>query len=226
MADEESAGGVNPLRYYQKPTIGDDDRLGQKKEEHCAPIQLVFPTGGFGIGVVPKTTAADAQALSSTGSLVVVAARPMAEATDNIERFWLKVAFCFLAVINLIITSMMYFEAAYVDTSKVAPVDPSVGGFPQVFEVTSKNRRDIETISYAFTYIAILIGMVSVIMELVLGISAYCLAITLNFVLGTYSLPLFAYSLRYMFDVFLLYLALIIRSRLTYTFLPLHVHRS
>lgn len=45
---------MNPLTYYQKPIIGDDERLGQPTSEPCPPLQLIFPTGGFGIGVVVK----------------------------------------------------------------------------------------------------------------------------------------------------------------------------
>jgi hypothetical protein len=222
---------VNPLTYYQKPLIG-NERLGQAPQEHYPPVQLLFPTGGFSIGVIPKTENRDANAAAAAAddtdgySFVIVTSPPMSEDTDNVERLWLKVAFCCLAIVNIIITSLMFFRAEYVDTSKVQIADPNHGGYPQIFERVSEDRRYIESINYGFTVAVLFVGTVSVIFENALGISAYCLAVVLNFMLGTYSLPLFVYAYRYLLDVFALYLALVFRTRLTCTFLPLHIHRS
>ena len=105
-------------------------------------------------------------------------------------------------------------------------MDPNDGGASGTFEVASKSRRNIETINYAWTIVCLCMGVLSVVFEYPLGVAAYSLSVVLNFILGTSALPLFVYSLRYVFDVALLYLALVIRSRLTYSFLPLHVHRS
>lgn len=217
---------VNPLTYYQKPLIG-NERLGQAPQEHYPPVQLLFPTGGFSIGVKPKNENQAAAAENrDTANFVIVASPPMSEDSDNLERLWLKIAFCCLAMVNLIITSLMFFEADVADTTKVDAVDPNHGGFPQIFEVASKSRRYVENVNYVMSIILLCVGVLSVIFEYTLGISAYCLGLVLNFMLGTYSIPLFIYAYRYILDIVALYLALVFRTRLTCTFLPLHIHRQ
>ena len=109
MAENPQAFTVNPLTYYQKPLIG-NERLGQSPQEHYPPVQLIFPTGGFGIGVIPKNENRTAAANTNNDNFVIVTSAPMIEEADNVERLWLKIAFCSLAVANLIITSLMFFR--------------------------------------------------------------------------------------------------------------------
>ena len=49
-------GSIHPFVYYQKPVIGADTT------EDVVPIQTVFPSGGFAIGVPVKFSDAAAPA--------------------------------------------------------------------------------------------------------------------------------------------------------------------
>ena len=78
-----------------------------------------------------------------------------------------------------------------------------------------------ETLNFAATLVILVVGIASTLFEVVLGLSAFAFALALNFLLGTSSLPYFVYSFRYVPDIFLIYLALVLRSKLQCTFLPL-----
>jgi hypothetical protein len=203
---------VNPIVYFQKPIIGNTGGVD------VPPLQLVFQRGGFGLGVAVKEQNDNDE--GATGNFPVISSGPEFSLLDKMEKYGIKLAFIVLAIFNLVITSMMFFRADTLDPSKV---EYSTGSLPGVFEMVSSERRGVELANYAFVVITLFIGSVSVLFDIPLGVSAYALSVMLNFVLGTSALPLFIYSTRYIFDAFMLYFALVYRSKLIYIFLPAHV---
>jgi hypothetical protein len=201
----------NPLTYYQKPAIGQDDT------EQIPPAHLVFPTGGVGLGVAPRVANRDQNRGVRHG---VIVSGPVASPLDTVQKRGLVFAFNVLAIVNIVLTCLLYLKADEVDSSKV---EPATSFLPFSLEKVDSERRPIEKISFGFTITIIVIGILSTITEFTLGVSIYSLAIILNFMLGTSALPYFVYSFRYILDIGMLYLALVIRSRLMYTFLPLHI---
>jgi len=149
---------------------------------------------------------------------VVLASGPDESDPDQLSFRGLQIAFYILGLINIVITSYLFFRADAIDFSRV---EVRLRTMPQVFGVTSSERRRVEEVNYAFTLLLIVLGCTSVLFRNVPGISAYSLSVILNFLLGTSSLPYFMYSFRYLFDLAMLYIGLVIRSRLMVTFLPL-----
>jgi hypothetical protein len=205
---------VKPIKYYQKPVIGNDT------SSNVPPIQLVFQGGGFGLGVAAKEHNVVDPAVNR--EYPVILSGPEFSDWDELEKRGLQLTFLVLAVVNLVVTCLMFIRADTVDPSKV---EPSVSSLPEAFELVASLRRQIEVNNFAFVILTLLIGTSSVLLDIPLGISAYAFSVVLNFLLGTSALPYFVYSLRYILDVFMLYIALVHRSRLTYTFLPVRVRR-
>lgn len=205
---------VKNIVYYQKPIIGD-----VVTGDPLPPVQLVFPGGNFGLAI-PVKDQTDTQA--TQGNYPVVSSGPENTPVDLLEKESIKCAFVVVAFFNLVITCLMYANAHIVDVSRVEYPHQS---FPTVFEIVSTHRSYTENVQFGFFLTALIIGISSAYFEIPLGLSAYAFFVVVNFLLGTSALPYFVYSLRYIFDVFLLYLALVLRSRLMYTFLPARVHR-
>lgn len=201
----------NPLTYYQKPAIGHDDL------EQLPPAHLIFPTGGFGVGLAPKVVNRDQNRGTRHG---IIASAPVSSPMDGIQKSGLIFAFNVLAIVNIILTCLLYVYADVADPSKVVP---GTTFLPFSLEKVNSHRRSIEVVSFGCTLAIIAVGMISTITQFTLGIAAYSLAIILNFMLGTSALPYFVYSFRYILDIGMLYLALVIRSRLMHSFLPLHI---
>jgi hypothetical protein len=208
---------VNPLTYYQKPVIGQDNN------EDLSPVQILFPTGGFGIGVAYKNPNQDANGRNDNHTSGMIASAPAYTDIDQTERRGLTIAFITIGIVNIILTSLMF---AYADVSDSSKVEAGTAYLPSTLEEVPPHRRSIEKINFGFTILLMIIGMISVIAENTLGLSIYCLGIILNFLLGTSALPYFVYSFRYILDIGMLYIGLVIRSRFMYTFLPLHIHRA
>lgn len=209
---------VHPLVYFQKPAIG------SSTEENIPPVQTIFPNGGFAIGTPMK----DPNSVTAANQgdhigLGILASAPMNTEVDLAQKRDLATAFLIVAFVNFIVTILMYSFSDEVDLSKV---EMRHGPIASVFEQVSPNRRSIENINFGFTVCLIILGSLTVVTQNSLGISAYALGVTLNFFLATYSLPYFLYSFRYMLDLCMLYLVLVFRSRLVYTFLPIHLHRQ
>jgi hypothetical protein len=203
------------LIYYQKPTIGNERGIRSPP-----PVQLAFPGHGFGLGIPVKEvndSAADQSAREN--SFGILASGPENTGAD-LEYFRaLQTIFIVLGLFNIVISGLLIGNADVVDVSKVvAKTSPS----PEWFQAVPENRRRIENVDFAFSIIIILFGMASVLMKSCLGVSAYCLATLLNFLLGTSALPYFMYSFHYILDFAMLYAALLLRARLMFTFLPLN----
>lgn len=208
---------VHALTYYQKPVIGSNGNTSN------SPVQLMFPTGGFSLGIPYKDSILGQQGRSQVDqNFAVIGSGPIHNEIDIHQNRGLKLAFLITAVVNLIVTSLLFFDAASVDTTLV---ENSSGAIPSVFERVSSERRNAEIVNYCFSVIFMVVGSFSVIFDNSLGISMYCFYVLLNFFFGTASLPYFVYSFRYFLDLGMFYVALVLRTRLVYTFLPLHIYR-
>eukprot|EP01031_Cornospumella_fuschlensis_P043792 gene43792-53553_t len=212
---------VNPLVYYQKPALG--GQAGQDTTPRT-PVQLVYPSGGFGLGLQAKDVengraGAGEQAEEHHG---VLASAPLNSPLDQRQIHEYKTAFLVLAVVNLVLTFSMYFS---LDSMDVSAVESRTGQLPSPFAQIPAHRRPIEDRNFVFLVITHAVGILAVAAEHVLGISAFSLAVLLNFFLGTAALPSLLYALRYVLDFVLLYLALVLRSRLSVSFLVLSRHR-
>jgi hypothetical protein len=213
---------ISPLLYFKNPEIGIGRNSGQSGEAQ-APLQIAYPDGTVGIGLaVPKSPSASDANQREHVPAVVVSGPEFSEA-DIRERTGIKVAFIILAAVNLICTALMFADAPNVDISNSNPIT-SPNYVQAVFEKVSKSRTEPERLNFAFTVLIILLGSVSIIFDSVIGLSMYALGCLLNILLGTAALPVYAYSLRYVFDIGLLYFALVQRSKLMFTFLPTHIH--
>ena len=208
---------IPSLIYYQKPCIGNERGVRSHP-----PVQLTFPGGGFSLGVTIKETRNNPDS-GRDNTYAVLASAPEKTPADLAPLRGLQLSFLVLAAFNLILSCVMYANAETVDASKVSePLSPSMG----IFQMGAEDRRYIEDVSFAFTIIRILLGSIFVACESSLGVSAFAMSTLLNFLLGTSSLPYFAYSVRYIFDMFMLYIALVFRTRIMTTFLPLHLRSS
>jgi hypothetical protein len=200
---------VHPLTYYQKAAIG-------PRVHNATPMQLVYPNGSFGIGIAVTDAHVHGPAPPYDLSNVVIASLPEISAMDATQIRGLKWAFLSLGVCNLIITSIMFFEAATVDVSNVVKSTKSLSN---IYDTVSPHRSENELVYYSFSIIIIAVGMMSSILENALGLSFFALTTLLMFFLGTATLPYFIYSIRFIFDLFMLYIGLVLRSRITVTFL-------
>lgn len=206
---------IHPLTYYQKPAIGQDNN-----EDHT-PVQVVFPTGGFGLGIMMKNPDLENNTRNQNGNYGVITSAPASTDIDNSEKNGLILTFILLGIVNIILTCLMFGYADSTDSSKIAPQQEYL---PLALDKVSSDRRYFEKVGFSFTIIMILVGMISAMCQNALGLSGYCLGIMLNFFLGTSSLPYFVYSFRYILDIAMLYIGLVLRSRFMYTFLPMHIH--
>lgn len=210
----ESKACDHSLIYYQKPCIGNERGL-----RATPPVQLVFPGGGFGLGVSVKETDLTPNQPDRDRGYAVLASGPERTSADIFPLRGLQATFLILAFFNIVITSLLFVDADKADTSNVARTSSPWTG---IFESVPSGRRGVEEANYAMSIVVICLGSLAVVMESAVGVSAYCLATLLNFVLSTSALPYFVYSFRYIFDLVMLYFALVLRTRLMYTFLPLH----
>jgi len=166
----------------------------------------------------------------SLGDEVTIASEPENYDIDILERRNIIYATIFVGVINLLLTSLMYsysstFNEANSLSLNVTPIDVSATNLPYVFEEVSNERRPIESRGFAINIVSIIIGIVSALIESPLGLSIYALSTVLYFLLGTTSIPYFLFSYTYILDLWMLYLALLLRSKLVMTFLNMKVHR-
>jgi len=225
MLDEENEQQIplNSLLYYQKPVLG----LSSGQTRQIDPLQVVFPSGGFGLAV-PVTSPVQMDADVTRYNSAAVASGPENTEMDVKERRGIAFTFVGLSLVNLIITCYLFVNADIADTSKVSP-EPDDTVFPFVFQLVPHNRRPIEKVNFGFTILILIIGIFSAVFEQPLGLSVFAISTVLNFLLGTIALPYFAYATRYIFDVWMLYLALVFRSKLVFNFLPFtlsHIHRA
>lgn len=214
---------VNPLVYFQKPTIGQD----VVPDGGRTPVQLIFPSGGFGLGMpvkgdVEAGARGPEQTVNENDDGGVLASAPMHGALDRRQVVEYKTAFCALALVNFVLTCLLYFEAHLIDPSRV---QAGTAHLPTAFDEVPRSRRPVEAVDFAFLLVLLVLGTAAAVKEAPTGLSAFALGLLLNFFLSTAALPHFVFSLRYLLDLALLYVALVLRSRLVVTFLVLNPHR-
>jgi hypothetical protein len=214
---------LSPLLYFKNPEIGRGAGIGGHGGESVVPLQIAFPDGSIGIGLpVSKVSNGSDQHQREQVPAVVVSGPEFTD-QDISERKGIKVAFLVLALVNLIIMSEMFAHAPNVDISNSNPIS-SPNNIQSVFETVSTTRSSSENTNFALTVLVLLIGCVSIIFDSVVGLSAYALGCLLSMLLGSASIPVYAYSFKYVFDIALLYFALVQRSKLMFTYLPTHIH--
>ena len=183
-------------------------------------IQIVFPTGGYAIGVsVTKTTTVNRQQRHD-GAVIVSC--PGNTEEDKSDLRILKIVFLLFAAINFIITVSMYANSNIADLENVSPYK-SISDSISVFEKPSDDRLSIQQINFSFFIVILSMGCFGVVTESGLLVSMYALAVSLNFILCFAQIPYFLYAFRYLLDMVQLYIALVYRSRVTYTFLPMRM---
>jgi hypothetical protein len=91
------------------------------------------------------------------------------------------------------------------------------------FQVIPSERTGGEDLNFTFLIVTTLVGMLSAALHSNFGLSIYSLSLVLNYMLSMSSIPYFAYSARFVLDAVLLYLALVLRSKLMYIYLPVDV---
>ena len=89
----------------------------------------------------------------------------------------------------------------------------------------NSDRRPIEHTNFSFLIILTLIGMLSAIINSPIGLSLYSLSLMINYTLSIYSLPYFVFSTRFFIDAMMLYLALVLRSKLMYIYMPFNLNQ-
>jgi len=225
-----------PMLYYKKPAIGAVTSYGSQNSV-AAPVQILFPSGQIGVGIPAKDSSLEGsmaiERLGMGGATTVICSGPENGDLDRWQHRALTKAFLGLALVNLVVTSILFSKAAVIDISLVAypaPDPNNPGALPRAFQAVSSHRRGIEEMNFAWIIITLILGVVSAVFESALGLSAYCLSVMLNFLLSTFSLPSFLFSFRYVLDAFMIYFALVLRSKLFLHFLPViqpqHTHRN
>ncbi len=225
-----------PMQYYQKPRIGPQGSSGSNSaniSNSKNPLQVVFPSGGFGLGL-PYSQSNQTPETANDADNIMVASEPENFDIDILERRYIIYTIIVLGITNLIVTSIMYNRASTMDSSNVVPNVHSTlitddeapyNQAPFQFELVSEERRSIETTYYNSIMVGTVFGMGAALLESPLCLSVYALIVTLNFLLGTTAMPYFLFILRYAFDLFMLYAALVLRSKLSMNFLNMRVHR-
>lgn len=182
-------------------------------------LQVIFPTGGFGIATSSVRTEENNPQNPNRASVIM--SSPGDTKEDRIERGAIKLAFYCFAIVNFAITISMYIGATHADPENVSPYSPNSAS---VFQKPSVARTNIQNINYGF-YLALLsLGILSVHFNSALGISCYALAVALNFLLCMTQIPYFLFAWRFLLDLLQLYLALVFRTRVMNTFLPTHIY--
>ena len=208
--------------FYQKPVLGP---TGLKQNRGNEPYSVTFPSGTLGLGL-PASNGGDSSVWGdNAGGLtnVTIASGPEESMMDIRERRIIIFTFLVVCVVNFVVTCILYFDAISADLIDLDNPQPMSSNLLQHIP---PNRSFLERVNFGFTLFILIYGAVSVAFENPLGISVYALAISLNFILGISAIPYFLYALRYFLDTWMLYLALILRSRLVLSFLPFHIPRT
>lgn len=80
--------------------------------------------------------------------------------------------------------------------------------------------------NYALIQIMNILCIVSAIFYSTVGLTMYSLSAILNFIINTPNQPSLAFTLRFIYDSFMVYLALTLRSKLTYNYVVMQQDHS
>ena len=207
--------------YYQKPSLGQKNGRRDNKLRN-QPLQVTFPSGAVGIALPSSAVSNDTN--NENENTVVVVSETENDNIDITERRWITMGFLALALVNLIITSLMFQYADTTDASAV--VEPSNYGskaLPQPFESVRSTRTSAENTYFTFIVLSIICGSLAAAFQSALGLSIYSLTIAIAYIFGTAAQPYFVFTFRSLFDIWMLYMALVLRSKLLFTVLPMRI---
>jgi hypothetical protein len=197
---------INSLYFNQK-----QNNRPRNNANTLVPVQVVNGKNEMSIGFPPAMMQPDYNHLSEE---IVIGSRPD---FFNRDKFRLKgfiYLYTFICFINILFTSLLFFNADGVDNSKV-----STYGDISTHRI-STHRSSPEIICYVLTIINLVYGQLSVTFLSSFGLTTYTLGSLLLFFIGYVYMPYFLYCIRYLIDVVQIYIALTIRSKLMYCFLP------
>ena len=100
---------------------------------------------------------------------------------------------------------------------------PYVSYVSSVFDKPNPTRPQVVTAVFICFLIRVILGCLFVVFESGLGLTIFYMATMLELVLGTSVLPYYLYSYRYILDMILVYIALIMRTRVMYSYLPTRI---
>ena len=206
------------LLYYQKPSLGKKKTTREKQ-----PLQVSFPSGAVGIAL-SSSVLASAGSDNDNADSVVIVSETENDDIDLTERRWITAGFLMLALVNLIITSLMFQYADTTDASAVVePSNYGDGSLPQPFEAVGSTRSSAENTYFAFIVLSTIGGSLAAAFQSALGLSAYGLTVIIMYIFGTAAQPYFVFSFRSIFDIWMLYMALVLRSKLLFCVLPVRI---
>lgn len=125
---------------------------------------------------------------------------------------WLYISFVFIAVLNIVVTSILFFEADAVDLSKV-DMQVFSSTVPAAFSRISSSRRYSEFLFFGATILSQFISILSVIYESPFLLALYSLLTVVVLFWGAVSVPYFLYFFRLLIDIIGLFIAFMIRAR-------------
>ena len=173
--------------------------------------------GGFGIGVPIEKIEEIVQRGRETAVLI---SSPGDSQADREERLTIKIAFILFAIINLTITSLMYVNDTTADPASVQPYNWYIAS---VFDKPNSQRPSQVQAVFTGFIVRMVVGVIFVVFESALGVTLFAMGTLLELILGMAALPYYLYSFRYLLDMIMLYIALVFRSRITYSFLPTRI---
>jgi hypothetical protein len=207
------------LLFFQKPVAGNSTN----NPKTFVPVQVLSPTGGFGIGMPTQQRRASNQPSVYFDGDTVAISGPEDLDEDNYVRRALAALFIALAICNVIATCVLFFKAHSIDLSKV--MNESNSPHNLAFVQIPKHRRYSENLIFALTIINLMIGIFGAAFQNPLGLSAYCFFALIMIFIGFPVIPYFLYSFRYVIDAVCIYIALTLRSKLMMTLLPFYFMR-
>jgi len=176
---------------------------------------LIISSGDCSIGL-PVGIDSTAQWQQPDLVRLTIASYPEHSIADEKDRRSLIWLFYTLGFANIIITALLYAFATKADGSKL---NSSENYLPSQLDRVANSRTPAEQEMFAFTILTILLGIISSVQKFPLGISVYILSTAIIFFCSASSIPYFVFSLRYILDGLMIYVAFALRARLIVNFL-------
>ena len=114
----------------------------------------------------------------------------------------------------------MYINDTVADPANVQPYTSYISS---VFDKPNTQRPSQVQAVYIGFIVRIAFGVIVVVFESALGVTLFAIGTLLELLLGMSALPYYLYSFRYFLDMVILYIGLVFRSRITYSFLPTRI---
>lgn len=208
---------VSPMLYYVKQSLG-RNRLN---EDRHAPLQIVFASGECGIAlpVTAKRSSEQNENLErSFVGRVAVSSHPENSAEGQLRQNNLIFVFGFLALLNLIFSSILFGFADSVDGSKISLVDRTTS-IPGSFDIVDSVRSESENAVFATSILIIFFGSFVVASRWSFGLTVYSSSVIMLFIFSMPNAPCFMYCFRYILDLMMLYVALQLKSHLVVNYI-------